>query len=327
MNAALFEGAGGPEVISVRRVPVPEPGPGEVLIRVVAAGLNRADVQQRRGHYAPPPGASEIPGLEVSGTIAARGRGVAEHEWPDGTPVCALLVGGGYAEFVAVPEAQVLHVPEGLDLEHAAALPEVACTVVSTLSHTVQTHPGHFVLVHGGSGGIGSFALQYLRELGAHPLTTASSRDKLEWARRHGAEHGFDYTQEDFVQRVREVTEGHGADVILDVVGAKYLRQNVEALAVGGRLVTIGLVGGARAELDLGQLLTKRAGVIAVALRSRPLEEKAAIVASVGQRVWPLVEAGRIRADVDRVFGLHQAAQAHEYFDSGEHKGKVLLRV
>lgn len=327
MNAALFTAPGGPEVIKVQRVPVPEPGPGEVLIRVAAAGLNRADVLQRQGHYNPPEGATQIPGLEVSGTIAARGRGVSEEFWPDGVEVCALLSGGGYAEFVAVSSAQVLHVPEGVSLEAAASLPEVACTVVSNLSHTVQTHPGQWVLVHGGSGGIGSFALQYLRELGAHTIATGSGEEKLDWARAHGAQHTIDYRTEDFVQRVKEITAGAGADVILDVVGAKYLAANVDALAVGGRIVTIGFTGGTRGELDLRALMNKQGGIFSVALRSRPEEEKAAIIASVGQRVWPLVEAGRIRTDVDRVFGLHQADQAHAYFDSGEHRGKVLLRV
>lgn len=327
MAVAEYTGAGGPEVIGIARRPLPRPDAGELLVRVEAAGLNRADVQQRQGHYPPPEGASDLPGLEVSGTVVARGRGVSETTWPDGTAVCALLEGGGYAEYVVVPATQALHVPDGVELAHAAALPEVACTVVSNLSHAVQVHGGDTVLVHGGSGGIGSFALQYLRELGAHTIATGSTQQKLDWARDHGAEVTIDYTQEDFAERVAEITEGHGADVILDVVGAKYLAANVRALAVGGRIVVIGLAGGRRAELDLGALLSKRAGVIATALRSRGREEKAAIVASVGQRVWPLVEAGRIRVDVDREFPLARAREAHEYFDSGEHRGKVLLRM
>lgn len=326
MAVAEIVGAGGPEVLRPARRPVPTPGPGEVLLRVAAAGLNRADVQQRQGHYPPPPGASDLPGLEVSGTVVARGRGVSEHVWPDGTEVCALMAGGGYAEYAAVPATQVLHLPEGTELVDAAALPEVACTVVSNLSHTVQVGAGDRVLVHGGSGGIGTFALQYLRELGAYTIATGSTEQKLAWARDHGAAATIDYTSEDFAERVKELTDGHGADVILDVVGAKYLADNVKALAVGGRLVVIGLVGGRRAELDLGALLAKRAGVLATSLRARPAEEKAAIVASVGQRVWPLVETGRIRVDVARTFPLSRAAEAHEYFDSGEHRGKVLLR-
>ena len=327
MNAAFFDGAGGPEVLNVRRTRVPEPGPGEILIRVGAAGLNRADVQQRQGHYAPPPGASDIPGLEVAGTVAGRGRGVSELAWPEGREVCALLSSGGYAEFVAVPAGQVLPIPEGLDVIQAAALPEAACTVVSNLSGAVHVREGDWVLVHGGSGGIGSFALQYLRELGARTIATASSAPKLQWAAAHGAEHLINYQDEDFVERVAEITAGHGADVILDVVGAKYLAKNVHALADGGRLVTIGLSGGVKAELNLGELLSKRAGVLATALRSRPPEEKAGIVAHVHTRVWPLVEIERITVDVDRVFGLHQVREAHEYFDSGEHRGKIVLRV
>lgn len=325
MAAAEFTGAGGPDVISVARRPLPEPGPGEILIRVEAAGLNRADVQQRRGVYAPPPGASDIPGLEVAGTIAGYGRGVSEAAWPEGTAVCALLTGGGYAEYVAVPVSQVLHIPSGLDMTQAGAVMEVACTVVANLSHTVQVHTGDWVLVHGGSGGIGSLALQYLHELGAHTIATGSSEAKLQWAAAHGATHTVDYTREDFVDRVAEFTDGHGADVILDVVGAKYLASNVRALATGGRLVVIGLVGGTTAELDLGALMTKRASIHATTLRSRPEEQKAAIVASVGQRMWPLIEAGRITVEVDKTFPLMRAREAHEYFDSGEHRGKIVL--
>jgi putative PIG3 family NAD(P)H quinone oxidoreductase len=327
MSAVEFRGAGGPEVVEVVRRPVPEPGPGEVLIKVESAGLNRADVQQRRGAYPPPAGAGDIPGLEVAGTIAARGPGVGEEDWPVGLEVAALLAGGGYAEYAVAPVTQLLNVPDTVDLVDAGGLPEVACTVVSNLLHTVTVQPGHWVLVHGGSGGIGSFALQLLRELGIRAISTGSTPEKLAWALEHGATAAINHVEEDFVARVREITDGHGADVILDVVGAKYLARNVELLADGGRLVVIGLQGGARAELDLNALLRKRAGVIATALRSRPVEEKAAIVASVQQRVVPLVEAGRIRIDVDRVFPLARAAEAHEYFDSGAHRGKVLLRV
>ncbi|MGO2634693.1 MAG: NAD(P)H-quinone oxidoreductase [Galactobacter sp.] len=327
MAVAEFAGAGGPDVIELNRRPIPSPGPGEVLIRVEAAGLNRADVQQRKGHYPPPPGASDVPGLEVAGTIVSLGRGVRAHEWAAGQRVAALLTGGGYAEYAVAPVTQLLEIPEPLDLVDAAGLPEVACTVVSNLLHTVTVRPGDWVLVHGGSGGIGSFALQMLREFGARAIATGSSAQKLEWALDHGAAAAIDHTQEDFVRRVEEITEGHGADVILDVVGAKYLSRNVDALGFGGRLVVIGLLGGARAELDLGKLLAKRAGVVATSLRSRPEEEKAAIVASVQQRILPLAAAGRIRVDVDRVFPLSRAKEAHEYFDSGVHRGKVLLRM
>jgi NADPH2:quinone reductase len=298
-----------------------------VLIKVEAAGLNRADVQQRRGHYNPPPGASDLPGLEVAGTVAALGRGVRREVWPVGKRVAALMAGGGYAEYAVAPATQLLALPDSLDLVDAAGLTEVACTVVSNLLHTVTVRPGQWVLVHGGSGGIGSFALQLLRELGIRAIATGSTREKLDWALDHGATAAINHVEEDFVERVGQITDGHGADVILDVVGAKYLQRNVEALAVGGRLVVIGLQGGARAELDLGSLLSKRAGVIATNLRGRPEEEKAAVVQSVSQRVLPLVATGRIRIDVDRVFPLARAKDAHEYFDSGAHRGKVLLRM
>lgn len=325
MTAAVFDGAGGPEVITTTTLPTARPAEGEVLIRVVAAGLNRADVQQRRGLYPPPPGASDVPGLEVSGTIVARGDGVDAGALPDGTEVCALLAGGGYAEYVAAPAGQVLTAPTAVDLVAAAGLPEVAATVVSNLSMTVTVEAGQWVLVHGASGGIGTFALQYLRELGARTIATGSTPDKLEWARAHGAAHTIDYTAEDFAARVAELTAGRGADAILDVVGAAYLDRNVRALADGGRLVVIGLQGGNRAELDLDALVAKRAGVIGTAVRSRPLDQKAAIVSLVREKVWPLVEAGRILAPVDRTFPLGEAAAAHEYFDSGSHRGKVLL--
>lgn len=327
MAVAEFDGAGGPEVIRTARRPLPRPGPGEVLIRVEAAGLNRADVQQRRGHYPPPPGASDLPGLEVSGTVAAHGARVDQEQWPLGAPVAALLAGGGYAEFAVAPVTQVLPVPPELDLLDAAGLPEVAATVVSNLVHTVPVRPEHWVLIHGGSGGIGSFALQLLRALGVKAIATGSTQAKLDWAEDHGAVATINHVDEDFVERTKQITEGHGADVILDVVGAKYLQRNVATLAQGGRLIVIGLVGGAKAELNLGALLNKRAGVIATSLRSRPEEEKAAVMASVIHQVLPLIEAGRIAVDVDRVFPLARASEAHEYFDSGAHRGKVLLRM
>ncbi|NKX56331.1 NAD(P)H-quinone oxidoreductase [Arthrobacter mobilis] len=325
MKAVLYDGAGGPEVLRLREVPAPVPAPGEVLIDVAAAGLNRADVQQRRGVYPPPPGASEVPGLEVSGRIAAVGDGVAG--FGPGDEVCALLAGGGYAEQVAVPAGQVLPVPAGVDLATAAALPEVAATVFSNLFMTAAVQAGDHVLIHGGAGGIGTMAVQLVRAFGAVPMVTAGSRAKLDVARALGAEVLINYREEDFVARVREATGGHGADVILDVVGAKYLARNLEALATAGRLVVIGLQGGARAELDLGVLMRKRAAVIGTTLRARPVEEKAAIMRAVAEHVWPLVASGAVTAQVDKVFPLAEAAAAHEYFDSGDHVGKILLAV
>ena len=330
MRAVEFAGAGGPEVVRVTSIETPRPGPGEVLIRVAAAGLNRADAAQRRGVYPPPPGASDVPGLEVSGVIAAHGTDLNEREesaWPVGTEVCALLAGGGYAEYAVAPASQLLEVPRGTSLVDAAALTEVAATVVSNLNLTASVESGDWVLVHGGSGGIGTFALQYLAALGAHTIATGSTDEKHAWARNHGAQHTINYRTESFAERTLEITGGHGADVILDVVGAKYLPQNVHALATGGRLVVIGLGGGRVGNLDLGVLLAKRAGVFATSLRARPLAEKAQIIAQVRERVWPLVEAAQLKVPVDRTFALAEARAAHEYFDSGEHRGKVLLTM
>jgi putative PIG3 family NAD(P)H quinone oxidoreductase len=325
MRAVEFEGAGGPEVIRVVQRQRPEPGPGEVLIKVVAAGLNRADVQQRRGVYPPPPGASDIPGLEVSGTIAAVGREVPGFEV--GASVCALLTGGGYAEYVAVPAGQVLPVPAGIGLVEAAALPEVTCTVWSNLFMNVRVAAGDWVLIHGGAGGIGTMATQMVAAFGAHPVVTAGSPAKLDYCRSFGAEAGIDYREEDLVERMREISGGHGADVILDVVGARYLDRNIRALAFGGRLVVLGLQGGAKAELDLGLLMTRRASVLGTTLRARPAEERAQVVAQVAENVWPLLEAGTVRAAVEARYPLEEAADAHRHFDSGHHTGKLLLTM
>ncbi len=323
MRAVVITEPGAPEVLSVSQVAAPQAGPGELLIDVVAAGLNRADVQQRKGLYPPPPGASEYPGLEVSGRVAdAGGSGFSV-----GDEVVALLSGGGYAEQVAVPAGQVLRAPSGMDLVAAAALPEVAATVYSNLFLTAHLQAGERVLIHGGAGGIGTMAVQLALAFGAIPLVTAGSAAKLEVARGLGAVTCINYREQDFVAEVAAATSGRGADVILDVVGAKYLEQNVQALAVGGRLVIIGLQGGARAELNLGALMTKRASVAGTTLRGRPVAEKTAIMAAVRDHVWPLVESGKVKAMVDRTFPLERAVEAHQYFDSGEHTGKVLLTV
>ncbi len=325
MKAVFIPAPGGPEVLEVREVAAPVPGPGEVLIDVVAAGLNRADVQQRKGYYPPPPGASEIPGLEVSGRIAGFGPGVSK-PFSVGDKVVALLSGGGYAEQVAVPAGQVLRVPDGVDLVTAASLPEVAATVYSNLIMTAQLQPGETVLIHGATGGIGTMAIQLAKAFGAHVATTAGTAEKVATATAFlGADIAINYAEEDFPESLRAQNGGKGADVILDVVGAKYLDRNVAALADYGRLVVIGLAGGARAELDLGVLLRKRAAIIATALRPRPVEEKTVIMDAVRDAVWPLIADGRIRPLVARSFPLAQAGAAHEYFDSGDHVGKVLL--
>ncbi|MDR6639677.1 NAD(P)H-quinone oxidoreductase [Paenarthrobacter nitroguajacolicus] len=325
MKAVYISEPGGPEVLEVRDVPAPVPGEGEVLIDVVAAGLNRADVQQRRGFYPPPPGASEIPGLEVSGRIAAFGPGVTK-AFSVGDKVVALLSGGGYAQQVAVSAEQVLRVPDGVDLITAAALPEVAATVYSNLIMTAQLQPGETVLIHGATGGIGTMAIQLAKAYGAKVAATAGTDEKVGTAKAFlGADIAINYTEEDFAESLRAQNGGKGADVILDVVGAKYLQQNIDALGDYGRLIVIGLQGGATAEINLGQLLSKRAAVIGTALRPRSVAEKGIIMSAVRESVWPMITDGRIRPLVAKSFPLDQVQDAHRYFDSGDHVGKVLL--
>ena len=325
MHAITIPEFGEAQALVPAEVPDPVAGPGEVLIDVVTAGVNRADVMQRKGFYPPPKGESELPGLEVSGHISALGDGV-EH-WAVGDEVCALLSGGGYAEKVAVPVGQVLPVPAGVDLRDAAALPEVASTVWSNVFLTANLQPGQLFLVHGGSSGIGTMAIQLAREVGARVAVTASSEEKLSACADFGAEILINYTEQDFVEEIRSASDGVGADVILDVVGAKYLDRNLDALAPGGRLVVIGLQGGRKAELDLAKLLSKRAAVIATSLRARPAAEKATIVAAVREHVWPLVEQGRVRPVIHQRFPLDQAAEAHQVMEGSSHIGKLLLDV
>jgi putative PIG3 family NAD(P)H quinone oxidoreductase len=323
MKAIVCSEPGGPEVLTWTDVPDPVPGRGEVVVEVVAAAVNRADLLQRKGFYAPPPGTTEVPGLECSGRVAALGEGVTE--WSVGDKVCALLTGGGYAERVAVPAGQLLPVPAGLELAAAAGLPETVCTVWSNVFMAAGLRPGERLLVHGGAGGIGTTAIQLGKALGASVLVTVGSAAKAKRCLELGADAAIDYKTEDFVARVAELTDGHGADVILDNMGAKYLARNVEALAVNGRLANIGLQGGNRAELDLGKLMAKRAAVISTTLRARPAEEKAAIVASVREHAWPLVADGTLRPIVDRRIPLAEAAEAHRVVEASDHVGKVLL--
>jgi putative PIG3 family NAD(P)H quinone oxidoreductase len=323
MKAITIPQPGDADALVLADVPDPEPAAGEVRVRVAAAGVNRADVMQRMGHYPPPPGAPEYPGLEVSGTVEALGDGV--DGWAVGDQVCALLSGGGYAELVCVPAGQLLPVPHGISLQDAAALPEVVSTVWSNVFMTANLLPGQTVLVHGGSSGIGTMAIQLAREVGARVVVTAGSAAKLEACRQLGAEILVNYREQDFVEEVRAATGGAGADVILDNMGAKYLARNVEALAPGGRLVVIGLQGGAKAELDLGLLLRKRGAVIATSLRARPADEKAAIVAAVREHVWPLVEDGRVRPVIHSRHALADAPTAHRELEESGHIGKILL--
>jgi len=322
---------GGPENLVVAEAPTPVPGPGEVLIAVRACGVNRADLLQRQGFYPPPPGASEIIGLEVSGAIAAVGATAASDvpnplpDWQPGDPCVALLAGGGYAEYVAVPVGQVLRPPAGVDLVTAAGLPEVAATVVSNLDH-VHLAPGETILIHGGAGGIGTFATQYAKAIGARVIITAGTPAKLDLCRSLGADVALDY-HDDWAAALKETTQRHGADVILDVMGAAYLESNVAALATDGRLIVIGLQGGRKGTLDLNRLLNKRATVTATSLRGRPASQKAAICAAVASRVWPLVESGQIRPAPETRFAFADAADAHRRLESGENVGKVLLEL
>ncbi|WP_022925784.1 NAD(P)H-quinone oxidoreductase [Serinicoccus marinus] len=327
MRAITIPEPGEADALVPADVPAPTASAGEVLVDVVAAGVNRADVQQRKGAYPPPPGASELPGLEVSGRIRALGEGTEDSGWSIGEEVCALLAGGGYAETVAVPVGQLLPVPDGIPVADAAALPEVACTVWSNLVMEAGLGEGETVLLHGGSSGIGTMAIQVARALGARVAVTAGSADKLAACRELGAEVLINYREQDFVEELRDATRGGGADVILDVVGAKYLTDNVRALAHDGRLVVIGLLGGRTGELDLGSLLVKRAKVMATSLRSRSLDDKAEIVRQIRQHVWPWIEAGRVRPLIQSRHPLEDAAAAHREMEASEHIGKILLTV
>lgn len=323
MKAITIPQPGDASALVQTEVPDPHPAPGEVRVRVVAAGVNRADVMQRMGFYPPPPGAPDYPGLEVSGTVDEVGDGV--DGWHVGDEVCALLSGGGYAELVCVAAEQLLPVPTGVSLVDAAALPEVVSTVWSNVFMTANLLPGQTFLVHGGSSGIGTMAIQLAREVGARVAVTAGSADKLEVCRQLGADILVNYREQDFVEELRAATAGAGADVILDNMGAKYLARNVDALAPNGRLVVIGLQGGAKAELDLGLLLRKRAAVIATSLRARPAHEKATIVAAVREHVWPLVAAGRVKPVIHSRYPLTEAADAHRELEASGHIGKILL--
>jgi putative PIG3 family NAD(P)H quinone oxidoreductase len=326
MRAVTVPEPGGPEVHSWAEVPDPVCGPGEVVVDVAATAVNRADLLQRQGFYSPPKGASEILGLECSGVISEVGEGVTG--WSVGDEVCALLSGGGYAERVAVPAVQLLPRPAGVELATAAALPEVTCTVWSNVFLLARLRRGESFLVHGGSSGIGTMAIQLAARAGARVFTTAGTAAKLDVCRELGADVGINYRDEDFVERVKAETDGRGVDVVLDNMGGKYLARNVDALAIDGRLMIIGMQGGTKAELDIAKLLGKRASVHATTLRSRPATGpggKADIVAAVRHDVWPDVERGVVRPIVDRRLPMSRAAEAHAVLEASEHIGKVLL--
>lgn len=328
MFAIEITEAGGPEVLRWNEVPDPTAGAGEVLIKVAATAVNRADVMQRRGLYPPPPGASDIPGLECSGVIAAVGD-PNPGGWKVGDRVCALLAGGGYAEYVAVPAGQVLPIPDGLGFIEAAGLVEVAATVWSNLVTVAGLTAGQTVLIHGGAGGIGTMAIQVAAALGATVAVTAGSARGLELCEQLGARILVNYREEDFVERIAQETSGRGVEVILDVMGAKYLSRNISALADGGHLVVIGMQGGVKAELDLGSLMAKRASVTATALRSRPVEgpgSKSEIISQLREHLWDKVAAGEVLPIVGAQIPLADAADGHRLMESGDAPGgKIVL--
>lgn len=325
MDVVQVKTPGGPDELELAARPDPEPGPGEVLVRVAAAGVNRADLLQREGRYPPPPGAPDWPGLEVSGVVAGHGPGVDAAAWPLGARVAALLPGGGYAEQAVVPAGLLLPVPDEVDLVDAAGLPEALLTSWTNVVDAGRLAAGEVLLVQGGSGGVGSVAVQLGAALGAHVVATAGGAERAERCRGLGARTVVDHRTRDVAEAVREATDGHGADVVLDVLGAGGLATNLAALATGGRLVVIGTQRGARGELDLGLLMARRGSVIGTTLRARPLAEKERIVADVREHAWPMLTDGRLRPVVHARLPLGRAADAHRLLDSGEVFGKVLL--
>ena len=325
MHAVVITEPGGPEVLHWTEVPDPRPGPGEVLIDVAASAVNRADMMQRQGFYPPPQGAPAYPGLECSGTIAALGEGVAG--WRVGEQVCALLAGGGYAEKVAVPAGQLLRVPQSTTLTEAAALPETVCTVYSNVFQGARLASGETLLIHGGGSGIGTTAIQLGKHAGAIVAVTAGSREKLDACRELGADILINYREDDFAECLMQATGGHGADVILDIIGAGYLARNLAALAPDGRIANIGLQQGRTGQLDLGLLMSKRGTIMSTTLRARPAEQKAAIVEAVAANVWPLVDARVIRPVIDRELPMRQAGEAHRIMTASSHTGKIVLRA
>lgn len=322
MTAIEIAQPGGPDVLRPVERPVPQPGPGEILVKVAAAGVNRPDIMQRQGKYPPPPGASDIPGLEIAGTVVH-----GASRWREGDQVCALVAGGGYAEYCAVASQQVLPIPAGMDAVHAAAIPETFFTVWTNLFERGGLKEGDCVLIQGGTSGIGTTAIQLAREFGATVYATAGSDEKCAACLELGAAAAINYRTQDFVERVRAKTGGRGVDIVLDIIGGDYLPRNLACLATNGRLVQIGLQGGSKAEIDLRLVLTRRLTVTGSTLRPRTPDEKGAIAAELEAHVWPLLAACRIRPRIDRTFPLRQAADAHRALESGEAIGKIVLTV
>ena len=325
MTVVEISQAGGPDVLRPAVRPKPSPRADEVLIRVAAAGVNRPDVLQRLGKYPPPPGASDIPGLEVAGTIEQVGSDVTS--WRLGDRVCALVAGGGYAEYCAAPALQCLPIPRGVDETAAAAIPETFFTVWTNVFERGGLKPGESILVHGGSSGIGTTAIQLARAFGSRIFATAGSPEKCAAAERLGAERAINYHEADFAAALAEATGGRGVDLILDIVGGEYLQRNLDSLAFEGRLVQIGLLGGSKARIDMTPVLQRRLTITGSTLRARSIAQKGAIAAALLASVWPLLETGTVRPVIDRTFGLRDAASAHRLMESGAHIGKIVLVV
>lgn len=330
MQAIEIAEPGGPEVLRLVERPTPAPAPGEVLVEVAAAGVNRPDVMQRQGKYPPPAGASDIPGLEIAGVVVATGpdpNGCDGRALAIGNRVCALVAGGGYAEYCAVPAPQCLPIPRGLDLVNAAAMPETYFTVWTNLFERGRLSAGETALVHGGTSGIGTTAIQLAKAFGSRVLATAGTREKCAACERLGANRGINYRDEDFVAVARELTAGVGVDVVLDIMGGQYTSRNLEALALRGRLIVIGLIGGSRSHVDLLPILQKRLTITGSTLRPRTVAEKGAIAHTLLQQVWPLVERGTVRPIVHTTYPLERAADAHRLIESSAHIGKIVLTV
>jgi len=325
MNVVEISEPGGPENLVMASRPVPEPGLGEILIKVVAAGVNRPDVAQRQGNYAPPPGASDLPGLEVSGTVAAVGSGVTD--WAVGDEVCALTPGGGYAEYCLTPACHALPIPKGISLVDAGAMPETFFTVWSNVFERGRLQAGERILVHGGSSGIGTTAIQLANVLGARVFTTAGTQEKCRVCEELGAERAINYREKDFVAVLRDLTDGEGVDLVLDMVGGDYFSRNLSALRIEGRLVQIAFLAGPQAEVSLAPIMVKRLTVTGSTLRPQSIEAKAKIAANLRRTVWPLVEAGRVKPVMHASFPLAEAARAHQMMEDGDHIGKIVLQV
>jgi len=325
MTAIEIAEFGGPEVLRPVERPVPSPEAGEILIAVAAAGINRPDVVQRLGLYPPPPGASDLPGLEVAGTVAAIGEGVSQ--WKEGDGVCALIAGGGYAEYAVAPVPQVLPVPGGLDMIQAAGIPETFFTVWANIFDRGHLTAGESILIHGGSSGIGTTAIQLASAFGATAYVTVGSAEKAAFCEELGAAKAINYREQDFVEEIKALTGGAGIDVILDMIGGDYLPRNIRILRPDGRLLQIALMGGAKGELDLGRVMTRRLTVTGSTLRPRSVDTKGAIAAALHEHVWPLFEGGKIRPVIHQSFPLAEASKAHELMESSSHIGKIILTV